>query len=179
VTGDVITLDGAALADADGAAADVYLSYYEPDAPTGIDNPQTGLEGSFSIDTLAASDCLRSATISLTNNHELVDYCFGTDALDGPLFVPGGRLEVSVSVELNLNHGLVEMLQKVKQFSGNDIDIVLGDAAGRHLKVDLPRTIFTVPGIETPESGSVPVTFEGLGYQTSLDAADEVTVSYL
>jgi hypothetical protein len=48
----------------------------------------------------------------------------------------------------------------------------------RFLEIDLPKVIFQVPSIDVPETGSIPVSFEGTAYQTALDAADEIVVSY-
>lgn len=173
----VITLDGAVLADADGSAADVYLCYYEPETPAGIDEPQTGLQGSLTIDTLAGLDCMRSATISLTNNHELINYCFGKEGLGDKVFVAGGRLDVSVSIELNLDADLAGWMQRLREFEAHAITLILGDSTARHLNVTMPRVIFDVPSITVPETGSVPVSFEGMALQSTLDAGDEVTVS--
>jgi len=42
----------------------------------------------------------------------------------------------------------------------------------------MPRVIFDVPSISVPETGSIQVTLKGMALQSTLDAADEVTVSY-
>jgi hypothetical protein len=180
VTGDIITLDGAALADADGSAAAVYLCYYEPvmTGAEGIDNPQTGLVGTFTSASIPGMPCVRSATITVTNGHEIVNYCWGTDAAYGAIFVPASRLEVDVSIELNLNKDTVAFYNAVQSFEAQDLNFKLGDAAGRHLEIDLPKAIFQVPSISVPENGSIPVSFEGKAYQSALDAADEIVVKY-
>jgi hypothetical protein len=67
----------------------------------------------------------------------------------------------------------------LKDFSGEDIEVILGDSTGRHLKIDLPKVIFPIPEIAVPETGSIPVSFTGTANQTALDAADEITLSYL
>jgi hypothetical protein len=107
VTGDVVTLDGAALADANGGAADIFLVYYEPETPVAIDDPQTGLEGSVTIVGLSAQ-CIRNASVNAQNDHELVNYCFGEDGLAGALFVAGSRFNCEVTIEMNLNHEVVD-----------------------------------------------------------------------
>jgi len=175
---DTITVDGAVLADADGSVTPIYVCYWEPAAPVGIDEPQTGLVGSISIDTLPTLSCVRSATVSLANNHELVNYCFGSDGLSGPLFVPGGRAEVGISLEMNLNSAMVEFMKRIRDFEGHAIELIVGDSAARHFKIELPKVIFQVPAISVPESGSIPVSFEGNALQSALGAADEITVSY-
>lgn len=177
-TGDVITLSGAVLADADGSTTPLYVSYYEPATKTAINNPVTGLVGTFTIAGLD-SQCLRNGTVSIQNDHELVDYCYGHDTLDSPFFVPGNRLTVEVGIEMNLNDDVVEFFNRVQEFEAQDILFILGDSAGRHLAIDLPKVIFPVPSFTTPENGSIPVTFTGNAYQTALDAADEITVSFI
>jgi hypothetical protein len=180
VSGDVVTLDGAALADADGSSTPVYLCYFEPvlAGTEGIDNPQTGLQGTFTSTSIPGNPCIRSATISVANGHEVVNYCWGTDAASGSIFVPASRLEVSVTIEMNLNHDLVEFYNSVQQFEAQDLNFKLGDTALRFLELDLPKVIFQVPSIDVPETGSIPVSFEGTAYQSALDAADELVVSY-
>jgi hypothetical protein len=180
VSGDVVTLDGAALADADGSSTPIYLCYFEPvlAGTEGIDNPQTGLQGTFTSSSIPGNPCIRSATISVANGHEIVNYCWGTDTASGSIFVPASRLEVSVSIELNLNHELVEFYNAVQSFEAQDLNFKLGDTALRFLEIDLPRVVFQVPSIDVPETGSIPVSFEGTAYQSALDAADEIVVSY-
>jgi len=180
VVGDVVTLDGAVLADADGSVTPVYLVYFEPESPAAINDPQTGLEGSINIAGYGMiANCVRSFSINGTNNHELQDFCYGEEGLGGPLFVPGGRYTAEISMELNLNQELVAFINSLREFTGEDIDLILGDAAGRHLKIDIPKVIFSIPEVSVPETGTIPVTFTGNANQTALDAADEVTVSYL
>lgn len=180
VTGDVVTVDGAVLADADGSGADIFLAYYEPETPAAINDPQVGLQGSISITGFSGLDCFRSAEITFANNHELKDNCFGEEGLGGALFVPGGRLDINLSLEINMNHKLVEFLQEIRDdISGEDIQLILGDSTDRHLQVDMDRVIFQLPSVEVPESGSIPVTLESAAVvQSAIDAKDEISVHY-
>jgi hypothetical protein len=178
VSGDVVTLSGANLTDADGTSTPVYLCYYEPTTRTGIDNPVTGLKGSVTIPSIG-TQVFRMAKIDIKNGHELVKYGFGTDALSGPLFVPGARLEASISVEMNLSAQVLKFFNNVQAFSSQACTILLGNSAGRHLEVVVPKVYFKVPAITVPENGSIPVTFEGTCLQSALDAADEVTVKFI
>jgi hypothetical protein len=180
VVGDVVTLDGAALADADGSGlnAPIYLSYYEPAAPTAINNPQTGLVGSFTIDGHDGLHCARSIGLNLQNNHELVNYCYGMDALDSPFFVPGDRMTAEVSFEMNMSKAMVAFFNDVQDFVAQTLEVILGDTATRHLDIDLPKVRFPVPSFSVPDTGSVPVTFQGTAYMTALDANDEISVYY-
>jgi hypothetical protein len=178
VAGDVVTLDGAVLADADGTAGDLFLCYYEPAAPTAINNPITGLVGSFSIVNLPTMDCVRSVGINMTNNHEPMDFCYGHEGLGGPLFTPGGRFTAEVTMELNLNHDLVEFINKVRDFVGEDLTLVLGSPTGRRLEATMPKVIFAVPEIPVPDTGTIPISFTGNAYQTAEDAADEVMFEF-
>lgn len=179
VVGDVVTLDGAALADADGSglADEVYLVYYEPITPVAIDNPQTGLVGSFAV-TGYGTFCARSISVNLTNDHELVNYCYGSDSLKAPFYVAGNRMTAVVSFEANWDETMMKLFNSVQNFDGQELTIVLGDAAGRRLQIDIPKVIFAVPSVAIPETGSVPVTFEGNAYQTAFDAGDEISVHY-
>jgi len=177
VTGPAVTLDGAAIV---GAGTDTYLAYYEPEEPhVAINDPQTGLQGSITIVGLGSADCVRSATLNMVNNHEAQDFCYGEEGLGGRLFTPGGRFTAELGLELNLNHDLVEFLNRIRDFVGEDITLILGDATGRHMQITVPKSIFPVPEISVPDTGTIPVSFTGNAYQTTLDAADEVTVSFL
>jgi hypothetical protein len=179
VSGDVVTVDGAALTDANGSVTPIYLTYYEPNAATAIDNPVVGLVGSISIAGFTAQNCIRNLTLNCTNSHEPVDYCFGEEGLGGPLFIPGGRFTAEVTLEMNLNKELLGFINKQKDFLGEDLTIVLGSATGRRLQILVPKAIFQVPEIPVGESGSIPITFTGNANQTGVDAADEIQLSYL
>lgn len=178
VTGDVITVDGAVLADADFSVTDGYLCYYEPSTSTGINDPQTGLQGSVTVVGLT-TDCVRSVSFNMTNNHEMKNFCYGEAGLGGNLFTPGDRLTVEVGMELNLNHDLVEFLNKVSDFTGEDLTVKLGDPSGRHAEFTLPKVIFPRPEISVPDTGTIPISFTGNAYQSALDAADELTLKFL
>lgn len=171
-----VTLSGAPLADCDGSGTPVYLCYWEPDSPVGINNPQTGLQGQITVGSL--STIVRSCKVDVQNNHELVTYAYGSDSLAAPYFVPGSRVSVKATVEVNLNKESAKMFNKVLKFQGQAITLKLGDTTGRHLEVAMPKVIFSVPSFEVPENGSIPVSFEGDALQSTLDAADELTVSF-
>jgi len=179
VVGDVVTLSGVALAGSDGSVTPVYLCYYEPSAPTGIDNPVTGLVGTVSIASLGGSICVRSVGINVQNNHEKIDYCYGEPGLGGPLFTPAERLTAEVEVELNLNHETFALVNRIRNSESQDVSVILGDAAGRHFEALMPRVIFSVPTFAVPETGTIPVSFSGSAYQTALDAADEITAKFI
>lgn len=179
VVGDVVTLSGAALTDANGTTTPVYLCYYEPAAPTGIDNPVTGLIGTVSIASLGGSICVRSVGINVQNNHEKMDYCYGEPGLGGPLFTPAERLTAEVEVELNLNHETFALVNRIRNSESQDVSVILGDAAGRHFEALMPRVIFSVPTFAVPDTGTIPVSFSGPAYQTALDAADEITAKFI
>lgn len=180
VVGDVVTVDGAVLADADGSgmSAPIYLSYYEPSTPVAINDPQTGLVGTFGITGFSGLHCARSIALNLKNDHEVVDYCFGMDSLDSPFYVPGARMTAEVSVELNMNKDLVAFFNSVQGFNAQALTWTIGAAAGRRLQIDIPRAFFPVPSFSVPENGSIPVTFQGTAYESALDVADEVSVYF-
>lgn len=178
VAGDIVTLTGANLADADGSGVSlpVYLCYYEPETSTAINDPQTGLVGTVTVGTLV-DQCVRSMSVNITNNHELYNFCYGEDGLSGPLFSPSGRLTVEVEYELNMNHVLLEHLNELEAFTAIDISLVLGAAAGRRLQLDT-RVIPMIPEISIPAEGSIPVTFSGTAYQSAIDAGDEISLEW-
>lgn len=171
-----VTVSGAALADCDGSGSPVYLCYWEPSNPVGINNPQTGLQGV--IDFGSLSTIVRSCSVDIQNNHEMVTYAYGSDSLSFPYFVPGSRLAVKATVEVNLNKESAKLFNKVQKFESQGINVKLGDVSSRHLEVDMPKVIFSVPSFDIPESGSIPVSFEGDALQSTLDAADEITVHF-
>lgn len=180
VSGDVVTVDGAVLSDADGSSTPVYLCYYEPGGTiSAINNPQTGLQGSVTVSTFAGLMCVRSATVTMTNNHEPEDYCYGKEGLGDKIFTPGGRLAVEASLEFNLDKEAVGFLNHLRAFTGENITLVLGDTSLRYLQVLLPKVIFAVPPVPVPDSGTIPITCSGMAYETANDAADEVTVKFL
>ena len=179
VVGDVVTLDGAALADADGSGLtdEMYLVYYEPTTPTAIDNPQTGLVGSFNI-TGHGTFCARSIGVNLTNDHEAVNYCYGSDSLSAPFFVQANRMTAEISFEANWDERMLALFNSVQSFEGKELSIVLGDAAGRRLEIAIPNAKFQIPSIAIPDTGSIPVPFTGNAYQSAFDAEDEISVHY-
>jgi len=179
VVGDVITLDGAVLADADGSGlgGPIYLAYYEPANPTAINDPQTGLVATFNITGLSGV-CLRNGSLTLTNDHELINYCWGHDALGGQMFVPGTRFMAGVSVEANMDKQLFKFFNNLQSFEAQELQFILGDAAGRRLQIDIPKVFFEVPSITVPETGSIPTTFTGTAYQTALGAEDEISCHF-
>lgn len=179
VLGDVVTLDGAVLADADGSGLgdEMYLVYYEPTTLVAIDNPQTGLVGSFAI-TGHGSFCARSIGVNLTNDHEAANYCYGADSLSAPYFIPANRMTAEITFEANWDEKMLALFNSVQSFEGKELTIVLGDAAGRRLQIDIPKAFFQIPSVAIPDTGSVPVSFSGNAYQTSIDAADELSVHY-
>ena len=174
----LITVDGAVLADADGSSTPIYLAYYEPESPTAINDTQSGLKGSITIAGLT-QDCVRSANLVLTNNHELINFCFGEEGLAGPLFTPGGRADFELTLELNMTSELLEFINGLADFVGENVVIILGDSTSRHLQVTMPKVQFPIPEVSVPDTGTIPVTFVGTCTQTALDAADEVTLEFL
>lgn len=181
VVGDVVTVDGAALADADGSGVGtpIYLVYYEPATPTAINNPQTGLEATLTVTGLASPICLRNGTLTLSNNSEKEDYCWGTDSLDGQIFIPGDKFTAAVSVEANIDRQMFNFFQKILNFESQAMLFKLGPyATSRYFEQSLPAVKFMTPEIPVPDTGSIPVTFQGTGYQTALDAGDEYYAWY-
>lgn len=176
----IVTLNGANLTtDSDGTGLlPVFLTYYEPEAPVAINNPITGLIGSVTVSNLTTT-CVRMAKLSLKNNHESVNYCFGSDSLQAPFFVAGGRLQAELTLEINFDASVLEFYNKVRKFESSAVTLNLGDTGSRYAQVTIPKVQFNIPEITIPETGSIPVTFTGICYETAIDSADEVTLSFL
>ncbi len=177
ISGDQVTLSGAPLMDADGSESPVYLCYYEPAAPVGINNPVTGLVGSMSLAGVNISS-FRGATITVTNSHELRNSEFGSAGLGGTLFVPGGKVTNQVKVDTNVNAEVIRLFNRVQDFEAQNFSLILGDAAGRHLAISCPKVSFSIPSFDTPETGSVVISFEGPALQTTYDSADEISIEF-
>lgn len=177
----VITLDGAALADADGSATTAFfLVYAEPETPTSINDIQSGLQGEISVDLLGGTlSCVRSMNVTIDNQVERVDYCALTDSLGSPYVVYGDRLLVTVDIELNLNDNSIEWLDDLDAFIANNLHAIVGDSAGRHWRIDLPKVEFAPPTVSIPDSGSIPFTASGTALASDANTPDEILVSYL
>lgn len=178
VAGDVVTVDGAPLTDSDGTSTPVYLCFYEPAEPhTAINNPVTGLVGSITV-TGISQTCIRKLDLAMTNNHEPENFCFGKDGLGDKIFTPGGRFTAAVSMDVNLDKALVGYLNDLRSFAGVSITLILGDTAGRYMRVDLAKVIFNVPPISVPDTGTIPISMSGNAYESANNAADEVVVQF-
>lgn len=179
VAGNVITLNGAVLADADGSGigAPIYLVYYEPTTPVAINDPVTGLIGTLSIVGMGGN-CFRNFGLNIQNNHELRNNCYGSDSLDGTLFTAGARVTATVTMELGINKETFRFFKRAASFDGQNITAVLGSSTGRRFELEIPNAVFSVPSFSLPTEGSIPVSFEGTALQSALDAADEVTASF-
>jgi len=179
LTGDTIIVDGAVLADANGTPG-LYCCYYEPENIVGTNDPQVGLEGSLTFAGFSGLGCFRSASLSFSNNHTMKDNCYGEEGLGGALFTPGGRFDISLSAEINMNHELLGFLNTIRDDdAGQDIQLILGDATTRHLQIDMDRVIFSIPEVSIPESGDIPVTLESAAIvQSAIDAQDEIQLHY-
>lgn len=180
INGDDITVDGAAFtSDSDGSSGSPsYLVYFEPPAPTAINNPVTGLVGSAVFVGLPNTQAIRKTSLKISNNHELVNYVYGKDSLAVPFFVPGNRMTCEVSVEMNLNRNVLAFFNQVQSFQAKDLTFILGDSSSRYFQAVLPSIRFPVPAFQVPDTGSVPITFTGNAYETALDAADEITAGF-
>lgn len=169
-----VTLNTAVTADAS--------SYLVPWLPHvfgfgGIDNPVTGLQGSVSFDGgVTTIEEIRSAEISVDPKTEDLDNYYGTDTNRG--YVVGDRSEISVKVEMNLSASQFKKIQQTRGFEPFSMRFILGDASARHLLVECPRVQFKIPGVEIPDTGTVPVTFEGFALQQTPGALDAVTLTY-
>jgi hypothetical protein len=143
----------------------------------GIDNPVTGLQGSVSFDGGASTiEEIRSVEISVDPKTEDLDNYYGTDSNRG--YVVGDRSEISVKVEMNLSASQFRTIQQSRRFESFSMKVILGDASARHLEIICPRVMYKIPGIEIPDTGTVPVTFEGFALQQVLGSLDAIQLSF-
>jgi hypothetical protein len=143
----------------------------------GIDNPVTGLEGSVSFDGGSTTiEEIRSVEISVDPKTEDLDNYYGTDTNRG--YIVGDRSEIAVKVEMNLSASQFRKIQQSRRFESFSMKVILGPSSGRHLEIICPRVMYKIPGIELPDTGSVPVTFEGFALQQVLGSLDAVQLSF-
>jgi hypothetical protein len=143
----------------------------------GIDNPVTGLQGSVSFDGGATTiEEIRSVEISVDPKTEDLDNYYGTDTNRG--YVVGDRSEISVKVEMNLSASQFKKIQQSRRFESFSMKVVLGPANGRRLEIECPKVMYKIPGVEIPDTGTVPVTFEGFALQQVLGSLDAVLLSF-
>jgi hypothetical protein len=144
----------------------------------GIDNPVTGLEGSVSFDGGSETiEEIRSAEITIDDKKVDLGEYYGADGNRG--FVIGDSAEIMLKVELNISASQYQKVLATKDFGGFDVKIVLGSASGRRLEMRFPKFIPKLAEVEIPDSGTVPVTFEGMALQTVVGALDAVILRYL
>lgn len=143
----------------------------------GIDNPVTGLQGSVSFDGGSTTiEEIRSVEISVDPKTEDLDNYYGTDTNRG--YVVGDRSDISVKVEMNLSASQFKKIQQARRFESFSMKVILGPASGRRLEVYCPRVMYKIPGVELPDTGSVPVTFEGFALQQTLGSLDAIELSF-
>lgn len=137
----------------------------------------TDLEGSFKLRSTGSNIDVTNIVLAMNNNHNDLDGYFGRDANAG--FVAGNRLDMTLTVtfDLTTQETMGEIVQS-SQFAGFSPEIILGNVAGRYLKIKAPNWIPSVPTIEVPENGPTPVTLEGMLYQSTPGARDPITVEF-
>jgi len=170
------TVDVSAAVDAED---DGFLVPWHPGAvqQSGRDNIYTDLEGTFKFRTSGNTVCATNINIGLVNDHVDLDNCFGSETNEG--FAPANRMTITVGVTLDLSNENFGELVQARKFSALSGELVIGNpASGRKLTISWPKLITSVPTIDLPENGVVPVTFEGTLYQSDAGAGDPILWSY-
>lgn len=159
---------------------DSYLVPYDPSVLGGLggtNSPLIGLTGSISFDNGATTiDAIRSCTIKIDDQKEDLDKYYGSDSNLG--YVISNVAKIEVTVEINMTAQQYNKILRIKDDARFDFKGVLGSASGRRLEIRMPSVQFGTPAVDIPESGSVPVTFEGFALQTAPGALDAITLSY-
>lgn len=159
---------------------DSFLVPYDPYVLGGLggtNSPLIGLEGSVSFDNGSTTiDAIRSCTIKIDDQKEDLDKYYGSDSNLG--YVISNVANVAVTVEINMTAQQYNKILRIKDDARFALKVVLGNASGRRLEVIMPVVQFSTPAVDIPETGSVPVTFEGFALQSAPGALDAITLSY-
>lgn len=170
---DTLTLSTTVDAEDDG-----FIVPWHPGAvqQTGTDKVQTDLEGSFKFNSSGNTICITSLTLSYVNDHVDFDNCFGADGNLG--FAAANRATITLSVTFDLSNENFGDVVDARDFSGFSPVIVIGPDPdnGRKMTISATKWIPSVPNITRPENGTVPVTMEGILYQSAAGARDPVTM---
>lgn len=167
------------LSSAVDALDNAYLVFWHPGAvqQTGRDAIFTDLEGSLKLNSSGAEICATNIELALTNDHIDLNNCFGADRNEG--FAAGNRATWSLSVTLDLSNENMGDLVQARKFGGFSPEIIIGDVAGRHMKITAPKWIVSVPAIDLPENGTTSYTFEGNLFQSNPGSKDPVVIEFL
>lgn len=170
-----LTLSAAIDAEDDG-----YIVPWHPGAvqQTGTDNVQTDLEGSFQFNSGDPEICITGGTLGYVNDHVDFDNCFGSDANKG--FAAANRATITLSLTFDLSNENMDALVSARDFNGFAPILKIGPdpVNSRVMIVTAPNWIPSVPPIELPENGVVPVTLEGNLYQSAPGARDPIAVNF-
>jgi len=169
-----------ALSSAVSCPDDSFVAPWSPQVfgTVGTDNPVVGLEGSVSFDGGSTTvEQIRSVEITVDPKLEDLDNYYGADGNRG--YVVGDRADIMVNVELNLSADQFRRIIGSKALNVFAMKIILGPAGGRRLEISCPYVRFKPVSPEIPDSGTVPVTFEGQAFQSATGAYDAIVFRYL
>jgi hypothetical protein len=158
-----------------------YLVPYNPAVlgnPGGTLQPLVGLTGSVSFNGGSTTlEQVRSVNIVIDQKLSDLDKFYGFDTNRG--YVVGSEAEIKVKIETLCTPSEINRILQIKSDTNFSMQIVLGSASGRRVQISCPSVIYQIPAIEIPDSGEVPITFEGIAQQSSLGAMDAISISYL
>jgi hypothetical protein len=143
---------------------------------TGRDNVFTDLVGSIKLRQGGASLDVTNIGLTCTNDTVDLDNIYGADANKGGVY--GNRATHTLSVTFNLSNENFAEIVLARKFAGLSPEIILGDAAGRHLRIRAPKWLPAVPAVEVPENGVTPVTLEGILYESAPGQRDPIEISF-
>lgn len=143
---------------------------------TGTDAVFTDLVGSIKLRQGGTAIDVTNISLTLANDPVDLDNIFGKDANAGAVYA--NRATMTLSVTFNLSNENYGEVVAARNFEGLNPEIILGDPAGRHLKITAPKWMPAVPAIEVPENGTTPVTLEGILYESAPGQRDPIVVSF-
>jgi hypothetical protein len=160
-------------------ADDSLLVPWHPGAvqQTGRDAIFTDLVGKVKLSAGGQAIDVTEWGLDIQNDHVDLDNRFGADANKG--YAAGNRMTATLSTTFDLSNENFGEVVRTRDFGGFDPEITLGDTAtGRAMVITAPKWIPAVPAIEVPESGTTPVTLEGVLYQSAPGARDPLKISF-
>jgi hypothetical protein len=86
--------------------------------------------------------------------------------------------EVTCSLDLYFEKAATKWLTDAKRFTAQDIEVILGDTAGKKCRIDANQVEFEIPKVEVPDADEATITLSGkcLGTATG---EDEISVTFL
>jgi hypothetical protein len=165
ISGSTITIETTITA----TSGDAVVPFFPPETVAG--DPLAGISGSLAIgsDTLVP---IVSLEVSLNNNFKVI----GDEALTDSVtdYIAFTR-EVTGSLSIRARKDHLKWLASRPQFTAHDLEIIVGETAGKRFKIDIPKAEFEFEALEVPEAEEAVMSLPFRALGTSGD--DEITLT--